>query len=41
MRIAFGEQRPDGPVDQAAGENFLLGGPSFALDEAAGKTPAE
>ena len=39
MRIAFGEQRPDGPVDQAAGENFLLGGPAFALDEAAGKTP--
>ena len=33
---AFGEQRPDGPVDLAAGENFALAGPPFALDEAAG-----
>ena len=38
MRIAFGEQRPDGTVDQAAGEDLFLGGPAFALDEAAGET---
>ena len=38
---AFGEQRTDGAVDQAAGEDFLLRRASFALDEAAGKLPAE
>ena len=37
--IAFGEQRADGAVDQAAGEGFLLRHAAFALDEAAGKTP--
>ncbi len=34
---AFGEQRADGPVDQAAGEDFFFGGTSLALDEAARK----
>ena len=34
---AFGEQRPDGPVNQPAGEDFLLRRASLALDEAAGK----
>ncbi len=33
---AFGEQRPDGPVDLAAGQDFALAGTPFALDEAAG-----
>ena len=33
---AFGKQRPDGPVDLAAGQDFALAGPPFALDEAAG-----
>ncbi len=33
---AFGEQRTDGPVDQAAGENFFFRGTAFAFDEAAG-----
>ena len=33
---AFGEQRPNGAIDLAAGENFALAGPPFALDEAAG-----
>ena len=32
---AFGKQRPDGPVDQAAGENFFLRGTALALDKAA------
>ena len=32
---AFGEQRPDGPIDLAAGQDFALAGPPFALDEAA------
>ncbi len=32
---AFGEQRPDGPIDLAAGKNFALAGPPFALDESA------
>ena len=34
---AFGEQRPDGPVNQPAGENFLLRRAPLALDEAARK----
>ena len=33
---AFGKQRADGPVDLAAGQDFTLAGPAFALDEAAG-----
>ena len=33
---AFGEQRADGPIDLAAGQNFALAGTAFALDEAAG-----
>ena len=33
---AGGEQRTDRPVDQAAGEDFLLGRLAFALEEAAG-----
>ncbi len=33
----FREQRPDRPVNQAAGEDFLLRRASLALDEAAGK----
>ncbi len=37
---AFLEQRPDGAVDLAAGENLLLRRPSFALDEAAGNASA-
>jgi hypothetical protein len=36
---AFGEQRPDRPVNEAAGENFLFGRAAFALDEAAGEAP--
>ncbi len=31
-----GKQRPDRPIDQARGQRFLLGGPAFALEEAAG-----
>ena len=34
---AFREQWPDGPVNQTAGEDFLLRRASLALDEAAGK----
>ena len=34
---AFGEQRPDGPVNQPAGEDFFLRRASLALDKAAGK----
>ena len=34
---AFWEQRPDGPVNQPAGEDFLLRRAPLALDEAAGK----
>ncbi len=30
------EQRPDGPVDQARGQGFLLGQGAFALEEATG-----
>ena len=37
---AFGEQRADGAVDLAAGENFALAGTAFALDEAAGDASA-
>ncbi len=32
----LGEQRPDRAVDDAAGEDFLVAGAPFALDEAAG-----
>ena len=35
VQEAFGEQRADRPIDQAAGENFLFRGTSLALDEAA------
>ena len=31
----FGEQRPDRPVDQPAGENFFFRGTPLAFDEAA------
>ena len=37
---AFLEQRPHRAVDLAAGENFALAGPAFALDEAAGNASA-
>jgi len=33
---AVGKQRPDRAVDQARGQGLLLGGPAFALEEAAG-----
>ncbi len=33
---AFDEQRPDGPVDEAAGQRLLLRGTPLALEEAAG-----
>ena len=33
---AFGEQRANGTVDQAAGEGFKLAGLGFALEKAAG-----
>ena len=33
---AFHEQRPDGPVDQARGERFLLARAAFTLEKAAG-----
>ena len=36
VHVALGEQRPDGPVDLARGEDGLLAGPRLALDEAAG-----
>src|SRR5262249_8640503 len=32
-----GEERPDGPVDQAGGQDLLGGGAALALDEAAGE----
>ena len=35
--IAGGEERPNGPIDEPAGQDFLGGGPAFAFDEAAGK----
>ena len=34
---AFGEERPHGPVDHTAGENFFFGRTAFAFDEAAGE----
>ena len=37
---AFGEQRTDGAIDLAAGEDFALAGAAFALDEAAGDASA-
>ena len=37
---AFGEQRTNGAVDLAAGEDFALAHASFALDEAAGNASA-
>ncbi len=36
----LGEERANGPVDLAAGENLLLTGTAFALDEAAGDASA-
>ena len=35
--IAFGEQRPDRPVNQAAGQDFFFRGPAFAFNESAWK----
>ncbi len=35
--VVGGEERADGPVDEARGEDFLGGRPAFALDEAAGE----
>ena len=32
----LGEERPDRAVDQAAGEDFLVGGPALTLEEPAG-----
>ena len=37
---SVGEQRADGAVDLAAGQNFLFAGPAFALDKAAGNASA-
>ena len=37
VEVAGGKERADGPVDQARGQDFLGGGPAFALDEAAGE----
>ena len=37
---AFGKHGPDGAVNLAAGEHFALAHAAFALDEAAGETPA-
>ncbi len=34
------EERTDGAVDLAAGQNFFFAGPAFALDEAAGDAAA-
>src|SRR5262249_26400676 len=31
------KQRPNGPVDEPAGQGFFRGGPTFALDKPAGK----
>ena len=39
MRIPFGEQRPDRPVNQTAGENLFLGRPPFAFDKSSRETP--
>ena len=38
VREAVGEERPQRPVDHAAGDRFLFRGPSLALDVAAGET---
>ncbi len=35
--VARWEKGADGTIDQAGGQDFLGGGPAFALDEAAGK----
>src|ERR1700722_8301650 len=35
--VARGEERADGPVDQARSEDFLSSWPTFTLDEAAGE----
>jgi hypothetical protein len=37
---AIGEERADGAIDLAAGEDFFFAGPAFTLDEAAGNTSA-
>ena len=37
---ALGEERPDGPVDQARGQDLLLRRAAFALEPAAGDPPA-
>ena len=36
---AFGEERPNRAIDQAAGQRFLFGGAALALEEAARDTP--
>ena len=36
VAVALGEERADRPVGQARGEDRVLGGAAFALDEAAG-----
>ena len=33
---AFGEERPDAPVDESAGQDLLVGRPALALQESAG-----
>ena len=35
MQVSFGEQRAYRPVNQPAGQNFLLGWTAFTLDETA------
>ena len=35
--IAFREERPDGPVDEAGDQGLPLGGPAFAFEEPAGE----
>ena len=37
LMIAGGKERADRPIDEAGGQDFLGGGPAFALDEAAGE----
>ena len=34
---ALGEERADGPINEPAGEDFLLGGTAFAFEVAAGE----
>src|SRR5215472_7682150 len=36
VAVAGGEERADRPIDEARGQHLLLGGPAFALEEAAG-----